>query len=177
MQMRYLVFERCRRLWYRGDGHSMALNKGVGPMIDKSLQIALLKEVAPTYPGLALSVWEKLVEMAPGENRKEKLAALVVHLAALEECGYIEKFTQLSSDGRLSINQGFRITVNGLLEAGEDFPDKELREALLKQAGEIRTLSEGQKTSVRKVLTEFPKAALLHLQEKGLDSLLTLMFG
>lgn len=150
-------------------------------MIDKSLQIALLKEVAPTYPGLALSVWEKLVEMAPGENRKEKLAALVVHLAALEECGYIEKFTQLSSDGRLSINQGFRITVNGLLEAGEDLlhpaPDKELREALLKQAGEIRTLSEGQKTSVRKVLTEFPKAALLHLQEKGLDSLLTLMFG
>ena len=150
-------------------------------MIDKSLQIALLKEVAPTYPGLALSVWEKLVEMAPGENRKEKLAALVVHLAALEECGYIEKFTQLSPDGRLSINQGFRITVNGLLEAGEDVlhpaPDKELREALLKQAGEIRTLSEGQKTSVRKVLTEFPKAALLHLQEKGLDSLLTLMFG
>lgn len=150
-------------------------------MIDKSLQIALLKEVAPTYPGLALSVWEKLVEMAPGENRKEKLAALVVHLAALEECGYIEKFTQLSPDGRLSINQGFRITVNGLLEAGEDLlhpaPDKELREALLKQAGEIRTLSEGQKTSVRKVLTEFPKAALLHLQEKGLDSLLTLMFG
>ncbi|WP_294559463.1 hypothetical protein [uncultured Mailhella sp.] len=150
-------------------------------MIDKSLQIALLKEVAPTYPGLALPVWEKLVEMAPGENRKEKLAALVVHLAALEECGYIEKFSQLSPDGRLSINQGFRITVNGLLEAGEDVlhpaPDKELREALLKQAGEIRTLSEGQKTSVRKVLTEFPKAALLHLQEKGLDSLLTLMFG
>ena len=150
-------------------------------MIDKSLQIALLKEVAPTYPGLALPVWEKLVEMAPGENRKEKLAALVVHLAALEECGYIEKFSQLSPDGRLSINQGFRITVNGLLEAGEDVlhpaPDKELREALLKQAGEIRTLSEGQKTSVRKVLTEFPKAALLHLQEKGPDSLLTLMFG
>ena len=150
-------------------------------MIDKSLQIALLKEVAPTYPGLALPVWEKLVEMAPGENRKEKTAALVVHLAALEECGYIEKFSQLSPDGRLSINQGFRITVNGLLEAGEDVlhpaPDKELREALLKQAGEIRTLSEGQKTSVRKVLTEFPKAALLHLQEKGLDSLLTLMFG
>ena len=150
-------------------------------MIDKTLQLALLRMVATTYPSHAMSVWDDLLALTPGGNREEKMTTLVQHLMALQDFGYIRNFGQVSVDGRVSINQGFSITPQGLLEAGEDVlhpdPHKELRQALFDQAQALRVLSEPQKKTLKGVLSGLPGAALEHLQGKGLDALLAFVAG
>lgn len=147
--------------------------------MDKDFQIALLKELAPTYPGMALKKWDALLAMAHGDSPDEKKQKLVRNLAALEEFGYIQDFSRLSADGRLSVNCAFRITVQGLVEAGENIlcpdPYRDLRRALLEQAECLRALSADQKKTLKKVLASLPHVALQRLQEKGLDMLLGLL--
>lgn len=148
--------------------------------MDKNFQIAILKEVAQTYPSHALSKWDTLLKMAPGESDDQKWDNLVAHLTALEEFGYIKDFGHLSVDGKFSINQAFRITSQGLLEASEDIlhpdPYKALRDALLEQAATLRMLTEKDRKTLRDVLAALPRVALERLRDKGLDSLLALLF-
>lgn len=150
--------------------------------LDKDFQIAILKQVASSYPSHALDSVPELLEMAPGDTEEEKERSLIAHLKALERYGYIEDLHfRLSVDGFLSWNHAFRITEQGLIEAGEDIlrpdPYRELRDALLEQAQASRKLSEGETQTFQKVLFQLPKVALERLRDRGLDTLLDLLFG
>lgn len=150
-------------------------------MIDKSFQLAILKAVAPTYPGRALPVWDDLVAMTPGNDEREKLVCLVRHLAALQEEGYLADVGCPSPGRGFQYNQAFRITTAGLAESGEDIlrpdPYKPLREALLAQAAAVRALTEEEKKTFGSVLAELPLAALERLRDGALDKLLAILFG
>lgn len=148
--------------------------------MDKEFQLKILRSCAKIYPQAATGLWDEFVREAPGETGPEKTRALVAHLMALQEFGYITDFTHGTTvDRRLLSNRAFRITAQGLVEAGEDIlrpdPYAELRDALLKQADALRTLSPQDEKTLRSVLSSLPRVALERLRDKGLDALLALV--
>lgn len=153
---------------------------GEQPM-DKDFQIAILKECAKYYPLNALTAWGDLLDMAPGDSTEKKQAALIAHMAALEEFGYIKDFHDFTTDGFLKFNRAFHTTGQGLLAAGEDIlhpdPYADLREAIYDQAQALRSLSKEDAKTLRGVLSSLPRVALERLRDKGLDLLLDLVCG
>ena len=148
-------------------------------MIDREFQLFILQQAASTYPGHALAVWDTLVAAAPGDTPEEKWNMVATCLHALQAFGYVSDATRQGCDGRISVNQAFFITEQGLLEVGVDMlhpdPYRELREALFEQAQALRELSEEQKTTLKKTLLQLPRVVLERLREKGLDILLSLI--
>lgn len=146
-------------------------------MIDREFQLFILQQAAPTYPGHAFAIWDTLVAAAPGDTPAEKWDTVVNHLHALQAFGYVSDATRQGCDGRVSVNQAFFITEQGLLEVGVDIlhpdPYRELREALFEQAQALRELSEGQKRTLKKTLLQLPLDSLEHLRDKALDALLS----
>ncbi len=150
-------------------------------MIDKDFQLFILQQAAPYYPGHARPIWEILIKEAKGKTFNERRNYVFAHLKALEAFGYLEKvnFT-LGVNGQAICNLDFCITEQGLLEVGIDIlhpnPYAELCDALLEQAQALRDLSEGQKTTLKKVLAQLPHVALERLRDKGLGALFDLIF-
>lgn len=146
-------------------------------MIDREFQLFILQQAAPTYPGHALAIWDNLVTAAPGDTPAEKWDTVVKHLHALQAFGYVSDATRQGCDGKISVNQAFFITEQGLLEIGVDMlhpdPYRELREAIFEQAQALRELSEGQKITLKKVLLQLTRGTLERLRDKGLDALLS----
>ena len=150
-------------------------------MIDKDFQLFILQQAAPHYPGHALAAWDALMTAAKGDSWEERKRYVCSHLKALEAFGYVERVHfSLSVDGYVGCNQAFCITEQGLLEVGIDIlhpnPYEELCNALLEQAQALRDLSEGQKTTLKKVLVQLPYVALERLRDKGLGALFDLIF-
>lgn len=149
--------------------------------MDKEFQLNILRTSAKLYPEPATSLWEELVSAAPGETEAEKSRALIAHLHALQEQGFIEGFRlRVSVDGHMSCGHSFSLTTQGLRAAGETLVcserDERLREMLLEQIQAARTLSPQEKTSVKSVLSSLPRVALERLRDKGLDALLGFLF-
>ncbi len=149
--------------------------------MDKHFQIEILQIISKNYPFSAESCLPTLYQRSKGETDDEKQIYLAKHLKALEAFGYIEDLGyECRCDEIPNFNPLFKITEEGLVKAGIDIihPSsyEDLISEIIAQASSLRDLAPHQKQTIGKILAQFPLDALKHLQEKGLDILLSLLW-
>lgn len=107
--------------------------------MNKDFQLEILRRTAKYYPHSAtVDLWNELVAIAPGESKEAKSNALVAHLMALQELGYIEGFQPAYNLAH------FYITAQGLVAAGENIlhPDNiELVQAIRELSNAVRSFA------------------------------------